>query len=382
MIVGQKGQPLELVFAGAVHRNVVAQYPARAFGILLPELEIDSVAEREAVLDPRSHRVVVLIESLLGIVERNAVAQQVRAFGVGPAFAAADVQTPAAHLEAVAVAGPDLFGQASARAVGVHVNVVFTMPRVPCPAVGHLHGVTAFVEVPRIVGVVPGAAADETVAPAAALFDGESVGIGSGGWDTPVDGPPVEIVVRIAVDEGVPGGFLPVGVRKRFARFLVAETHREARTAVVVRHAAVESVVRAVDDPESFVVGSGDLDALQIPVAAFAQDDALPRPDRFGQPRAFEHGLFPVVGQHADRFRLGASGIELQSFDERVFSAAQVDGPPFRSLLHSLMDRAGTFDRAVAGGLGVGGCEDDFARGRRRISVAALGRGSAGAGEK
>ena len=328
---------------------------------------------------------VVLVESFFCVVERDAVAQQVRTFGIGPAFAAADVQTPAAHLEAVAVAGPDLLGQAAARAVGVHVDMVFTVSCMPRPAVGHLHGVTTFVEVPRIVGVVPGATAYETVAPAAALLDGESVGIGSGGRDTSVDGPPVEIVVRVAVDEGVPGGLFPVGVRKRFVRFLVTEAHRESRAAVVVRRAAVEGVVRAVDDSESFVVGSGDLDALQVPVTAFAQDDALPRPDRFGQSRAFEHGFLAVVGQHADRFRLGAFGVELDALRERILSAAQVDSPSFRCFLHGLMDRIGPFDRAVAGGLGVRGCEDDLVRGRRRRCAAAgfrVCRRSAGTGEE
>lgn len=134
------------------------------------QLKIHVIAKARAVVDRGAAGVVVLIEAVVHVVERETVFQNVLGVRAG-----------AAELEAIAVAREIAYAP-KIEAVGEG------------PAIFQRDGIIVVVEIPTVVGIIPRAAAAENVAFAVAGFGGKSVAIVTARRS-------LKIAIRIAVQD-------------------------------------------------------------------------------------------------------------------------------------------------------------------------------------
>ncbi len=227
----------------------------------ITEAVIDPVAERRIVDQCYAARVAVLVEALVRITKRD---------GIGDAvvlhFAIA------AQFEAIAVTGE-----------------AAVVPVIDAVAEGHAlldhHGLRTVESIPAIIRIFPGAATVKKVAGPLQLLGGEAVCHAAVLlW--------VVVTIRVGIDHGGVG---------------TALVDLQSAVAVVIEGTVLESIVRA-GDVGTLITGTGDCDALEIPVATGegeAEGILNPGLVREGE---VNHGL-SAVGGHQVNLGVGVTGL-------------------------------------------------------------------------
>ena len=143
----------------------------------------------------------------------------------------------AAELDAVAIARE----RHIARFVDIflHPRMVCGLARLPLPALGQHNVEVGLVEIPTIVAIVPGAAADEAIALAVVHLAGKSISIRS------IVSVIVAVVVRVAVYDIIVGTVATIILRDvgEGVAELMAETELQASIKVIRELAALYAVV-------------------------------------------------------------------------------------------------------------------------------------------